>query len=72
MTVEQPRRRSYGRAKGGGQHIIQSCVRPDVWAVIQRLQADHGLTISGASHHLMRLGAGLKPLFPFSEVNSND
>jgi hypothetical protein len=53
--------------KRDGQHIISTCIRPDVWAVVQQLQADHGLTISGAAHHLMRLGAGLQPLYPFSE-----
>jgi hypothetical protein len=57
----------YERPKRDGQHIISTCIRPDVWAVVQQLQADHGLTISGAAHHLMRLGAGLQPLYPFSE-----
>jgi hypothetical protein len=47
------------------RHYLQSCVRPDVWAVIQQLVTEHGLSISGAAHHLMRLGAGLSPLSPF-------
>jgi len=76
MADDKPLRRSYGhpmyqRTKRDGQHIISTCVRPDVWAVVQQLQADHGLTISGAAHHLMRLGAGLQPLYPFSEEMTN-
>lgn len=62
---------SYGRPKrsGNGGFYLQACVRPDVWAVIEQLRTEHGLTISGAAHHLMRLGAGLDPLPP---MNSND
>jgi hypothetical protein len=60
---------SYGhrmhQRESSQRHYLQSCVRPDVWAAIQELTEAHGLSISGAAHHLMRLGAGLQPLFPF-------
>lgn len=49
------------------RHYLQSCVRPDVWAVIEQLRRDHNLTISGAAHHLMRIGAGLPPLPPLNQ-----
>lgn len=51
------------------RNYLQSCVRDDVWAVIQQLRADHDLSISGAAHHLMRLGAGLPPLPPLDSIN---
>jgi hypothetical protein len=41
-------------------------VRSDVWQVLQQLRQQHGLSISGAAHHLMRLGAGLDPLPPLN------
>jgi hypothetical protein len=50
-----------------GRKYIQVCVRGDVWEVIQALQAQHNLTISGAAHHLMRLGANLQPLPPLDK-----
>lgn len=55
-----------------GRHYLSSCVRSDVWAEIQRLSEEHGLSISGAAHHLMRLGAGLQPLYPFNQQSSDD
>ena len=63
--------RSYGRQprSGDGSRYLQACVRPDVWEAIQQLRTRHKLTVSGAAHHLMRLGAGLPPLPPF---DSND
>jgi hypothetical protein len=71
----KPRGKSYGhpmyQAQGEQRHYLQACVKPDVWAVIQQLKADHGITISGAAHHLMRLGAGLPPLFPFNQPSSD-
>jgi hypothetical protein len=57
--------RSYGRRKAAaGRNYLQVCVHDDVWAVVQRLREQHNLSISGAAHHLMRLGAGLPPLPP--------
>jgi hypothetical protein len=37
-------------------------MRADVYEEVQRLVAAHDLSLSGAAHHLMRLGAGLDPL----------
>ena len=68
--TDKGRRHFYGHRLHDKQpeqrHYLQSCVRPDVWAVIQQLVTDHDLSISGAAHHLMRLGAGLSPLHPFT------
>jgi len=55
--------RSYGRRPATvKRNYLQVCVRDDVWAAVQQLRAQHNLSISGAAHHLMRLGAGLPPL----------
>jgi hypothetical protein len=70
MTDSKKQAVPYGSRRSPGRHYLQSCVRPDVWAAIQSLTERHGLSISGAAHHLMRLGAGLQPLFPFE--NSDD
>jgi len=70
MAAQQQRRIAYGhrqheegRGKPSG-HYLHSKVRSDVWGVLQQLRQQHGLSISGAAHHLMRLGAGLDPLPP--------
>jgi hypothetical protein len=54
-----------------GGHYLQSKVRSDVWQVLQQLRQQHGLSISGAAHHLMRLGAGLAPLPPLNTHTSH-
>jgi len=41
-------------------------LRPDAAEVVQALVQSHGLSRSGAAHHLIRLGAGLPPLPPFN------
>lgn len=58
--------RSYGRRRPASAdlHYLQVCVRDDVWAAVSELRERHDLSISGAAHHLMRLGAGLPPLSP--------
>ncbi len=58
------RQRTYGRPqpRGTGRHYIVVCMRTDVYEEVQRLVAAHDLSLSGAAHHLMRLGAGLPPL----------
>jgi hypothetical protein len=33
---------------------------------VRQLSAEHQLSLSGAAHHLLRLGAGLDPLLPLS------
>lgn len=55
-----------------GGHYLQSKVRSDVWAVLQQLRQQHALSISGAAHHLMRLGAGLDPLPPLDHFTRTD
>ena len=53
QAYRQPRQRP-------GNHLMV-CLRPDSLAAVQAVMAAHGLTKSGAIHHLVRLGAGLKP-----------
>ena len=71
-TPDAPRRIAYGHrqheqsASRDQGHYLQSKVRSDVWQVLERLRHQHGLSISGAAHHLMRLGAGLDPLPPLN------
>lgn len=75
MSDETPGRGScYGhrlhtRTNRQGHHYLQSCVHEDVWQAVLDLKATHGISISGAAHHLMRLGAGLQPLPPLSSTN---
>ena len=40
------------------------CLHQDALEAVIAAMAAHGLTKSGAIHHLVRLGAGLKPLIP--------
>jgi len=40
------------------------CLRQDAFEAVQAVMAAHGLSKSGAVHHLVRLGAGLKSLIP--------
>lgn len=75
---QQARRIAYGHrqhvrptATDGG-HYLQSKVRSDVWAVLQQLRQQHALSISGAAHHLMRLGAGLDPLPPLDHLTRTE
>jgi hypothetical protein len=68
----QQRIKPYGHEGRQERHYLQSCVRPDVWSAIRKLCDEHNLSISGAAHHLMRLGAGLKPLYPFNTDSSHD
>lgn len=59
MTRPQP----YGRpARQQPSHHVMTVLRPDAWAAVQRVMAQHGLSRSGAIHHLVRLAAGLPPL----------
>jgi hypothetical protein len=41
-------------------------VHSDVYRQVQQLAATHQLSLSGAAHHLLRLGAGLEPLLPLA------
>ena len=73
--MSEPRKRLYGHRMHQrtpvDRHYLQACVRSDVWAVVQGLVKEHGLSISGAAHHLMRLGAGLPPLYPFDQESDD-
>ena len=75
---QQIRRIAYGHrqhersAALDGGHYLQSKVRSDVWAVLQQLRQQHALSISGAAHHLMRLGAGLDPLPPLDHFTRTE
>lgn len=73
--MSEPSKKLYGhrmhQRQPADRHYLQSCVRGDVWSVVQDLVEKHGLSISGAAHHLMRLGAGLPPLHPFNQ-ETND
>ena len=50
----RPRRRPSGH--------LMVCLRPDALEAVIAVMTAHGLTKSGAVHHLVRLGAGLTPL----------
>ncbi|MFM9089448.1 MAG: hypothetical protein ACKOPT_15195 [Cyanobium sp.] len=69
-------RRAYGRAQvrsPHGRHYLCVCVRSDVFQRVQELSQAHQLSLSGAAHHLLRLGAGLDPLLPlFNESHHGD
>jgi hypothetical protein len=56
----------YGRRQqpADGSTIVVVTLRQDAAAAVLDLVARHGISRSGAAHHLIRLGAGLKPLPP--------
>ena len=57
--------RPYGRpAKKRPSTHLMVCLHQDALEAVISAMAAHGLTKSGAIHHLVRLGAGLKPLIP--------
>ena len=49
-----------------GRHTLCVCVHSDIYRQVQQLAAEQQLSLSGAAHHLLRLGAGLEPLLPLS------
>ena len=53
-----------------GRHTLCVCVHSDVYRQVRQLSAKHQLSLSGAAHHLLRLGAGLEPLLPLSSSPS--
>jgi hypothetical protein len=62
---------TYGRPVYGqrqkpaeGSIVVVATLRQDAAAAVFDLVTRHGLSRSGAAHHLIRLGAGLKPLPP--------
>lgn len=62
-------RRTYGRPQqlgGDAAVVVMVSLRPDSAAAVLDLVQRHGLSRSGAAHHLIRLGAGLDPLPPLN------
>ena len=49
-----------------GRHTLCVCVHTDIYRQVKQLATEHQLSLSGAAHHLLRLGAGLEPLLPLS------
>jgi hypothetical protein len=43
---------------------VTTVLPADAAAAVREIKERHGLTDSGAVHHLVRLGAGLPPLSP--------
>jgi hypothetical protein len=58
----------YGAAQAPAARsvVVVTTLRPDAAAAVMALVQSHGLSRSGAAHHLIRLGAGLPPLPPFN------
>jgi ribosomal protein L40E len=66
-------RRAYARPQPRaqhGRHYLCVCVHSDIYRQVQQLAAEHQLSLSGAAHHLLRLGAGLDPLLPLPKSTS--
>ena len=59
-------RRVYGKGqkRAEGTVVVMVSLRQDSAAAVLKLVARHNISRSGAAHHLIRLGAGLKPLRP--------
>lgn len=69
-AIRRPYARPQPRVRHG-RHTLCVCVHSDVYRQVKQLAADHQLSLSGAAHHLLRLGAGLEPLLPLSSSSSN-
>jgi hypothetical protein len=56
----------YGRRQQPAESsiVVVVTLRQDAAAAVLDLVTCHGLSRSGAAHHLIRVGAGLKPLPP--------
>ena len=56
----------YGRRRARAEQCLTVMVSlaPDAAAAVRQLITRHGISRSGAVHHLVRLGAGLPPLPP--------
>lgn len=64
-AVPRPYSRPQPRVRHG-RHTRCVCVHSDVYRQVRQLAATHQLSLSGAAHHLLRLGAGLEPLLPLT------
>lgn len=54
----------YGRPRVGGCFPIYASIHGDTRDQLEHFRTIHGLTVSGAVHHLLRLQLGLQPLRP--------
>jgi len=59
-------RRVYGKAQKRAEATVnvQVSMRADTATAVLKIMKKHRLSRAGAAHHLIRLGAGLKPLPP--------
>lgn len=66
QTSDPDRPTAYGRRRARAEQCLTVMVSlaPDAAAAVRQLIATHGISRSGAVHHLVRLGAGLPPLPP--------
>jgi len=68
-AIRRPYARPQPRVRHG-RHTLCVCVHSDVYRHVRQLSAEHQLSLSGAAHHLLRLGAGLEPLLPLTTSTS--
>ena len=68
-AIRRPYARPQPRVRHG-RHTLCVCVHSDVYRHVRQLAADHQLSLSGAAHHLLRLGAGLEPLLPLTSFST--
>lgn len=61
-------RRIYGKSqkRAEGTVVVMVTLRQDSAAAVLKLVQRHNISRGGAAHHLIRLGAGLKPLRPLN------
>lgn len=63
--IPSPKSQPYGRSKSKAPGWrVTTYLSADAAAAVREIIQRHGLTDSGAVHHLVRLGAGLTPLSP--------
>lgn len=48
--------------RGPGNQSVMTNLAQDALIAVRRVSQRYGISISGAVHHLVRLGAGLPPL----------
>jgi hypothetical protein len=53
-----------GQKRAKGTVVVMVSLRQDSAAAVLKLVDRHNISRGGAAHHLIRLGAGLKPLHP--------
>ena len=68
-AIRRPYARPQPRVRHG-RHTLCVCVHSDIYRQVQQLPAEQQLSLSGAAHHLLRLGAGLEPLLPLTSFSS--